>query len=96
MDADQQEDPREVLSDLRDLVKCRGWARLNSLAQAQVKTRTASVLGPGGGDEKEFQKGEIAGINLFMNLPGVAIENLRRQIEEQESHDETAAPDDAA
>lgn len=83
------EDPKEVLSDLQDLVKSRGWVRLSNLAEAQKATRTANCLAPGGGDEKEFQKGEIAGIALFMKLPEMAMESLRQQIEEEDS-----APDE--
>lgn len=82
-----------MLSDLRDLAKSRGWARLNSIAEAQVKTRTANALAAGHSDEKEFQKGEIAGINLFMKLPEMAIASLEEQIKESEERNEAETDD---
>lgn len=78
-----------MLSDLKDLVKSRGWARLSSIAEAQKQTRNATVLKPGGGDDKEFMKGEIAGIALFMRLPEIAIENLQQQLEREDASDGT-------
>lgn len=87
------------MEDLRDLVKSRGWVRLNSLAEAQVKTRTANALKPLGQNstpyEAEFLKGEIAGIRLFMQLPDLAIESLREQLtkdDDDESDDTGKAP----
>lgn len=80
----------EVLADLRDLVKSRGWARLSSIAKAQIATRNTNVLKPLKGDgiyEQEFQKGEIAGIQLFMQLPDISIESLRQQLEEESANE---------
>lgn len=88
MEEDPQEDPREQLSDLQDLVRSRGWVRLSSIAEAQVKTRTNNALKPLDQNstpyQAEFLKGEIAGIRLFMQLPQIAIEALRQQQKEQE------------
>lgn len=84
------EDLREQLSDLSQLLRSRGWARLHSIAEAQAKNRTAQVLGPGGGDAKEYMKGEIAGIRLFMQLPETALENIKQQLEEENTDDDAS------
>ena len=88
MEEEPQDSLRDQISDLSQLVRSRGWARLASIAEAQAKTRTANVLSAGGGDEKEFQKGEIAGIRLFMQLPETALANLKQQLEEEQRNDD--------
>jgi hypothetical protein len=42
--------------------------------------------------EQEFQKGEMAGIRLFMKLPEMAIEDLAQQLKEEQNDE----PDEAA
>lgn len=75
----------EQLSDLRALVKSRGWDRLRSLAEAQCKTRQARINAPldsGNPYPQEFMKGEIAGIELFMRLPEISIEELQKELDD--------------
>lgn len=84
---------REVLIDLQALVKSRGWDRLLSIARDQEAVRISAVaLQPlASGDkiyEQEFMKGEIAGIRLFMNLPGTQIEVLLSQLDNMENEND--------
>lgn len=80
---------------MQALLKSQGWARLSSIAEAQVKTRTAGVLAPrklGNEFEQEFQKGEISGIRLFMQLPSISVEDFDRQLTEMGDPDATVPP----
>lgn len=77
---DQGPGQEELLQDLRHLLRSPGWGRLVKIAETQCHSREREVLAPLGGKnpyEMEFQKGEIAGIRLFMQLPEIAVENLK-------------------
>ena len=77
-----------MVSDLRHLLRSPGWARLLKMAEAQCDTRSKNVLAPLEGKspyDLEFQKGEIAGIRLFMQLPEIALENLKEQLDEDQN-----------
>ena len=74
----------EELSDLRSLVKSRGWDRLVKIAEAQCENRQITLLAPldsANPYPQEFMKGEIAGIRLFLRLPGITIEQLTKDME---------------
>lgn len=79
---------QEALVNFSSLIDSLGWKRLMEIADGQMKLRMPSVLGktenllelPG----KEYEKGEIAGIELFTRLPEIAIEGLKQDINELE------------
>ena len=91
---------QEVLSNYAGLVESLGWKQLMTVADGQLTNRLPSILAktenflelPG----KEYEKGEVSGINLFMKLPEVVIEGLRAEIkhlEEQLGYDEAERTD---
>lgn len=79
---------QEEQSNLKALIDNLGWKRLMEIADGQLKNRMPSILEktenflelPG----KEYEKGEMAGINLFTRLPGIAIEGLEQDIKQLE------------
>jgi hypothetical protein len=79
---------QEALANFTSLIESLGWKRLLEIADGQLKNRMPAALSktenllelPG----KEYEKGEIAGIDLFMRLPDIAIEGLKEDIKELE------------
>ena len=71
---------------LRELIESSGWQFLMTIAQAQRQVRSNKILlTPRPADEitvQEFEKGEVAGIMLFEELPTTAIEALSAEIDE--------------
>jgi len=71
---------------LKELVATPGWKFLMEIAEAQRMVRSNKILlTPRAADEmtiQEFEKGEVAGVLLFMNMPATAIEALSDEIEE--------------
>ena len=76
---------QEELSNFKNLLDSVGWKRLMEVADGQLETRMPSVLEKVDNllmvTGKEFEKGEMAGINLFMQLPGIAVESLTADID---------------
>lgn len=80
------------LQELRNLVKLKAWDRLAKTAKAQVETRTNKVMlnaceGLDATLEQEFEKGECAGIRLFMELPEVRIDEIENLLKMKENED---------
>ena len=79
---------QEALSNFRSLVESVGWQKMKQIADGQLKLRMPSAIGKMESllevPKKEFEKGEIAGIDLFMRLPEIAIEGLINDINELE------------
>lgn len=79
---------QEELSNQRSLLENVGWRELMQTAQEQLKLRLPTVLSKT--DNlletlgKEFEKGEIAGIELFCSLPGVRMVSLEEDIDKLE------------
>lgn len=74
------------LHDLQELVESRGWALLMQAAEGQKKSRQHRVmLTPVSAEYpvgmEQFEKGEVAGIMLFQDLPHTAIEDLQVAVE---------------
>ncbi|UCE50136.1 MAG: hypothetical protein JSW47_08235 [Phycisphaerales bacterium] len=79
---------QEEYSNFKMLIDNVGWDRLMIVAEKQIENRMPSAL-----DKtesllsiltNEYEKGEIAGIRLFMQLPGIAIEQIKADIEKIE------------
>ena len=70
----------------RDLTNSPGWKALMEIAEGQRIVRSNKIiLTPCSMDrvsEQEFEKGEVAGILLFINMPETAIEGLSEEIDE--------------
>jgi hypothetical protein len=95
---------QEESSNLKALIDNLGWKELEKIADEQVKLRIPSALGKLENvlevTKVEFEKGEIAGIQLFVQLPGMRIEAVAEEIaglEEELGYDDaerSAGPDD--
>lgn len=77
---------QEELSELRSLQRTRGYARLMFIAEEQVKARTSNVILNAlkcmdDVLEQEYKKGEIAGIQLIMEMTNTHILALESEIE---------------
>lgn len=74
------------MREFQELIKSPGWAQLVDYAEKQMNARRINVEGPSGGLDgcitQEYEKGEIAGIRLFLNIPAVAMEQFTEQLEE--------------
>ncbi len=84
----------EELSGVEALVENAGWKQLMLIAQQQLQLRLPGVLRkldsmddiPG----QEFEKGVVAGIELFCALPGVRVEALKVDIAQLDEEIEDA------
>lgn len=79
-------DLQEELSKLRSLKTQTGFFYLMKIAEIQVKERTDQlILSPLATMDavlgQEYQKGEIAGIKLFVEFTDIRIRDLEEQIE---------------
>lgn len=79
---------QEEYSSLKELLETVGWTEIVQIAHEQLKLRmpgalskTENILEVFG---KEFEKGEIAGIELFISLPGIRLEALLNDISNTE------------
>ena len=77
------------LAALRQLLKSPGWELLVKHAQAQIQTRTDTVIltpleSTGKVTQQEFQKGEIAGMRLLIALPESLIETVKAILDKQQ------------
>lgn len=79
---------QEEFNKLSSLVEHAGWKHLQKIAEGQCKNREPEVFrasdGIGALLKKEFNCGEVAGIRLFMQLPGIALESLKQELDEAE------------
>jgi len=75
----------EELSRLKSLVEHAGWRRLMEIAEGQCKNREPTIFSPLENflelGKQEFEKGEVAGIKLFMVLPHKRIADLEESLE---------------
>jgi hypothetical protein len=75
---------QEEFSNCKALVDHVGWKELMQTADEQVKLRIPSALGKVDNlfevTAKEFEKGEISGIELFKALPSIRMEALEQDI----------------
>lgn len=79
---------QEELSSLQELRETVGWKELMKIAEGQLKlrlpgilTKTENILETIG---KEFEKGEVAGIELFCSLPGIRVESIKQDMDKLE------------
>lgn len=93
---------QEELSNYKSLVDSVGWKNLMVVAEDQNKLRMPSILSKVPNlleiTEKEFEKGEVSGITLFMQLPGIVIEGITAkidQLEEELGYDDAERTTDA-
>lgn len=74
------------MREFQELLKFPGWAQLVSYANGQVEAREAQMRMPAEGldhlIQKEALNGEVTGINLFINIPAVVIEDYEVQLKE--------------
>lgn len=105
MEQQDQEDRlralQEEYSKLRDLTENFGWKDMELLADEQVKLRLPSVLARTDNlleiTKKEYEKGEVSGIQLFVQLPGIRMEAIKiemAQLEEELGHDRAERTED--
>ena len=88
---EQIDEAREALEEMRALVLQPGWARISKIAFAQIEARKNEVLLQPTTDTyaQEYMKGEIQGIQLFVNLPRKLVEEnkdllaVARKLEEE-------------
>lgn len=70
----------------RNLVRSEGWVRLVEIANQQIINRNNLLKEPAKGLDgafaNEFQKGEVAGIDLFVRLPSIQVLVLEQDIRE--------------
>jgi hypothetical protein len=76
---------RELLSQLRGLVRSPAWDRLCEFAREQIANRQNEVNAPLGDAgriyQQEFMKGELAGIKLFTEMPQMIVDDLEVQLQ---------------
>jgi len=82
------EEMREVVEAFQSLLTHPGWGRLVRLAEEQVYNRTQKVMKTPTSREytsmlQEFEKGEASGIELFMAIPLVTLEQFKDLITEE-------------
>lgn len=92
MEIKEQAAARAALSDYKELVETKGWKRLVEIAKAQRFNREQSIiLTPlQSMDEafgQEYKKGEISGIALFMNIPGIEVKKFGEMLNAEENKD---------
>lgn len=77
---------QEQLSSWRALVKTAGWSTLERYAKAQKDHRLGPLI-RGRSEQiidlvnREYDRGEIAGIEFFMNIPSIEIARLEEEID---------------
>ena len=82
---DQLEDLQEQLFKWKALVKSAGWQLLEEYAKAQVNHRVGSILRAPTREvvdviNREYERGECSGINLFQEMPQIEIARLEEEI----------------
>ena len=89
----------EELHKLELLVENSGWKRLMEIAEGQCRNRDSSIFSPLANllelGKQEFEKGEVAGIRLFMVLPHKRIADIKQELEnlpEEPEDDGTTGP----
>lgn len=79
---------REELDEWGGLLNHPKWKQLCEWAEEQTAHRTAFVLG-GEGDprEEDRMRGEIMGIQLFIEYPKTIVDGLHAQLDNQQGED---------
>ena len=80
--------PREAKRLWAELQEHRAWQWLMVIAEGQLENRRETIMAPmrpGDEYEREFLKGEIAGIRTFMSLPATAVQVAESEIAQEES-----------
>lgn len=93
MDEEREQDLRELQEErfsLTELQKTAGYSWLMGVATSQAEARKQSIfLRPlksvDEAFEQEYQKGEIAGIELFMRLVDIRVAELTEEIKRRTS-----------
>lgn len=75
-----------MLQECQELLKHPGWAQLVKFADGQIGARKSQRDEPGRGLDhlvaKEFLNGEISGIELFVKMPELIIEDFTQTLDE--------------
>lgn len=74
------------------LINSPAWERLKKIAEGQINTREKEIIyGPPMKVEdvpaREYMRGELGGIALFLRIPEVEVENLNIDIEKEQEND---------
>ena len=85
----QLEEARRTVALFQELVQSQAWVELRKVADAQIHNRRSAYLkGPLKADvsiyQQQFELGEAAGIELFFNIPAIALEAAKAIIKEHE------------
>ena len=87
----------EELSRLKSLVDHAGWKRLMEIAEGQCKNREPGIFAPLENlleaGKQEFEKGEVAGIRLFMVLPHKRVADVEAELAAMPEEDEDDGTD---
>lgn len=80
------EELRKTRQAFQELLNSQGWELLADYASKQMEHRRIGLDMQSDGLDKcianEFVKGEVAGIQLFLNIPAVVIEDFESQLDE--------------
>jgi len=72
--------------EFQELLNSPGWEQLDKYAEKQIQHREIGLHTQATGLDSiisnEFVKGEIAGIQLFLNIPSAVIRDYTEQIDE--------------
>lgn len=72
----------------QELLSHQAWDQLVEVAEAQIKQRENIILGPAPDADSmlkiEYMKGELQGIRLFLQLPGIIIEQSDVTVKQNE------------
>ncbi len=75
---------QEELSRFRSLIEHRGWKEMIAIANEQMKLRLGNILSAVQSQDelitREFEKGEMNGIDLFCRLPMARITALEEDV----------------
>lgn len=81
---------QEEVSGIKSLLEHSGWKWLDNVAAQQIENRMPRLLQKMENllsiTEVEYEKGEVSGIYLFRQLPGITIESLEQEIRELEEN----------
>jgi hypothetical protein len=81
---------KEQIDEWQRLSACKAWGWLCGMLHDQMQVRIQMILAPtpeGGSEKEQFMKGEVDAMVNFQNMPQLAIENLKIDIEQNEGAD---------
>lgn len=83
---DEWRETKELAQELEELMATAGWKRFHELLQKQVLARQGGMWTPtkgfDGAFEKEFARGEIAGLLVAMELPAQTLQAAKELLKE--------------